>query len=95
MPTIYINRISVSLLTTEDYPFFNHVAGKILRTVKPMTVTLEKWLTAIYIYTGFLSIQLDIEFVQRLLFPHSIAMKMLTDSISLAFIFPSSLERTY
>ena len=38
-----VSRISVSMLTTEDYPLFNHVAGKILRTVKPMTVTLEKW----------------------------------------------------
>ena len=45
-----ISGISVSILTKEDYPLFNHVAGKILRTVKPMTVTLEKWLTAIYIY---------------------------------------------
>ena len=54
------------MLTTEDYPLFNHVAGKILRTVKPMTVTLGTWLTAIYMYTGFLSIQFDIEFVQRL-----------------------------
>ena len=45
-----ISGISVSILTREDYPLFNHVAGKILRTVKPMTVTLEKWVTAIYIY---------------------------------------------
>ena len=31
-----INRISVSILITEDCPLFNHVAGKMLRTVKPI-----------------------------------------------------------
>ena len=31
-----ISGISVSILSTVDYPLFNHVAGKILRTVKPI-----------------------------------------------------------